>query len=437
MKKTAQKNKPNTGRRDFVKKSSIALVGGSLVYPSGLLATPSTSIDDVIKVGLVGCGGRGTGAASQALLADPNVILTAMGDIFEDRLESSLMELNKIKPNQIKLEDSHKFIGFDAYKKVIESGVDVVLLTTPPAFRPDHLTAAIEAGKHAFCEKPVAVDAPGVRKVLEASKAAKAKNLCIVSGFCFRYDNAKRALFDKVHNGAVGDIKSISTFRYGWEAWYKERQPDWTDMTYNMRNWYYYNWLSGDFIVEQAVHSLDMMSWAMGDVMPIKAVGSGGRQVRTDKKYGNIYDHFSVEFEYADGAKGYHFTRQQSDTARKNSVDVFGSEGNAMINVGRQYELKGKENWNYRGEKNNMYQTQHDELMAAIRAGKTINDGEFMANSSLLAIWAREAGYTGQEISFDQMFNSAQTLGPAVDEYAWDFKWPSPPIAIPGKTAFV
>lgn len=437
MKKTTHINESSTGRRDFVKKSSIALVGGSLVYPSGLFATPGPSIDDAIKVGLVGCGGRGTGAASQALMADPNVVLTAMGDVFEDRLESSLIELNKIKPDQIKLEDSNKFIGFDAYKKVIESGVDVVLLTTPPAFRPDHLTAAIEAGKHAFCEKPVAVDAPGVRKVLEAAKLAKEKNLCIVSGFCFRYDNAKRTLFEKVHKGAIGDIKSISTFRYGWEAWYKERQLDWTDMTYNMRNWYYYNWLSGDFIVEQAVHSLDMMSWAMGDVMPIKAVGSGGRQVRTDEKYGNIYDHFSVEFEYADGAKGYHFTRQQSDTARKNSVDVFGSEGNAIINVGRQYELKGKENWNYRDEKNNMYQTQHDELMAAIRAGNSINDGEFMANSTLLAIWAREAGYTGQEISFDQMFNSTQTLGPEVDQYAWDFKWPSPPIAIPGKTTFV
>ena len=437
MKGNNIKNQGNSGRREFMKKSSMALVGGSLVYPSRLLAANNPSIDNVIKVGLIGCGGRGTGAASQALMADPNVVLTAMGDVFEDRLEGSLIELNKIKPEQIKLDDSHKFIGFNAYQQVIDSGIDVVLLTTPPAFRPDHLTAAIAAGKHVFCEKPVAVDAPGVRKVLEAAKTAKEKNLCIVSGFCFRYDSAKRALFEKILNGAVGDVKSISTFRYGWEAWYKERQPDWTDMTYKMRNWYYYNWLSGDFNVEQAVHSIDMMQWAMGDVMPVKAIGSGGRQVRTDEKYGNIYDHFSVEYEYANGAKGYHFTRQQSGTARRNSVDVFGSEGSAIVNVGRQYELKGKENWNFRGEKNNMYQTQHDELMAAIRGGRSINDGEFMANSTLLAIWGRMAGYTGQEITYEQALHSTETLGPSIEQYAWDFEWPTPPVAVPGKTEFV
>ncbi len=437
MKSIKKNEEANSGRRDFLKKSSMAIVGGSLVYPSPIFATSGPSVDNVLKVGLIGCGGRGTGAASQALMADPNVILTAMGDIFEDRLESSLMELNKIKPEQIKLEAANKFIGFDAYKKVIDSGVDIVLLTTPPAFRPDHITKAIEAGKHVFCEKPVAVDMPGVRKVIAAAKAAKNKNLNIVSGFCFRYDNAKRALFGKVLNGDVGDIRSISTFRYGWGAWYKERQPDWTDMTYKMRNWYYYNWLSGDFNVEQAIHSIDMMSWAMGDVMPIKAIGSGGRQERTDKKYGNIYDHFAVEFEYANGAKGYHFTRQQNDTARRNSVDIFGSDGNAMIQVGRQYELKGKENWNYRGEKNNMYQTQHDELVAAIRNGKAINDGDFMAKSTLLAIWGRMAGYTGQEITYAQAFNSTESLGPEIDQYAWDFEWPTPPIAIPGKTELI
>ncbi len=427
----------NSGRREFIKKSGIVLVGGSMAYPSGMLAGSGTSIENTIKVGLIGCGGRGTGAASQALMADPNVVLTAMGDVFEDRLESSLMELMKISAPQIKVDADSKFVGFDAYQKVIDSGVDVVLLATPPGFRPDHLTAAVDAGKHIFCEKPVAVDAPGVRKVMAAAQKAKEKQLNIVSGFCFRYDSAKRATFEKVLNGGVGDIKSVSTFRYGWEAWYKDRQPDWTDMTYKMRNWYYYNWLSGDFIVEQAVHSLDMMSWAMGDVMPIKAIGSGGRQRRTDEKYGNIYDHFAVEFEYENGAKGYHFTRQQSDTATKNSVDVFGSEGNALVKVGKQYELKGKENWNYQGENNNMYQTQHDELFAAIKNGTPINDGNFMAQSTLLAIWGREAGYTGQEITYDEIFNSQSSIGPNIDQYAWDFEWPTPPIAIPGQTKLV
>ncbi|MGB5555282.1 MAG: Gfo/Idh/MocA family oxidoreductase [Flavobacteriaceae bacterium] len=425
------------GRRDFIKKSGIVLVGGSMAYPSGIFAKNNDSVDNIIKVGLIGCGGRGTGAASQALMASPNVRLTAMGDVFEDRLESSLKELLKINAEQIKVETSHKFIGFDAYQKVIDSGVDVVLLTTPPGFRPDHLTAAIAADKHVFCEKPVAVDAPGVRKVLAAASKAKEKNLNIVSGFCFRYDTAKRETFKKVLNGEVGEIKAISTFRYGGEAWYMDRQPEWTDMTYKMRNWYYYNWLSGDFIVEQAVHSLDMMSWAMGDVMPIKAIGSGGRQRRTDEKYGNIFDHFAVEFEYENGAKGYHFTRQQADTATKNSVDVFGNEGTALVKVGKQYELKGKENWNFRGEKNNMYQTQHDELFAAIQNGTAINDGQFMAQSTLLAIWAREAAYTGQEISYDQIFNATASLGPEIGEYDWNFEWPTPPIAVPGKTKLI
>jgi len=360
-----------------------------------------------------------------------------MGDVFEDRLEGAYTEIVKISGTQLKVDKTHKFIGFDAYQKVIDSGVDVVLLTTPPGFRPDHLTAAVNAGKHAFCEKPVAVDAPGVRKVLAAAKMAKEKELSVVSGFCFRYDNAKRATFSRVLNGDLGDIKTITTFRGGGELWYKERQPDWSEMTYQMRNWYYYNWLSGDFIVEMAVHSLDLMSWAMGDVMPVSAVGTGGRQARTDKRYGNIYDHFAVEFDYANGAKGYHFTRQQADTSHRNSVDIFGTDGNAIINIGRQYEINGKSNWKFDGERNNMYQTEHDELFAAIRSGKPVNDGEYMANSTMLGIWARMVAYTGQTISWEQAINSNKTLGPKNEDYAWDYVWEMPPIAVPGKTKFV
>ena len=430
-------NPADESRRSFIKKSGMAAVGSSLIYPSGMFATPKSSKDTTLKVGLIGCGGRGTGAAAQAIQADPNAVLSAMGDIFEDRLESSYKELLKIGGEQVKVDKSRKFIGFDAYKKVIAADVDVVLLTTPPGFRPDHLKAAVEAGKHIFCEKPVAVDAPGVRKVLEAAKVAKAKNLSIVSGFCFRYDFALRETFGRILKGDVGEIRSLSSFRYGWEAWYKDRQPDWTQMTYQMRNWYYYNWLSGDFIVEQAVHSLDLMSWAMGDVMPVRAIGTGGRQKRIDEKYGNIYDHFAVEFEYANGAKTYHFTRQQADTARRNSVDVFGSDGSAIVNIGRQYQINGKNNWRFRGERNNMYQTQHDELFAAIRGGQPINDGEFMANSSMLAIWARMVGYTGQAITWEEAINSEEVLGPKIEDYDWDYVWEAPPIAIPGKTKFV
>ena len=261
--------------------------------------------------------------------------------------------------------------------------------------------------------------------------------MAVVSGFCFRYDYRKRAFFDRILQGNVGDIRAITTFRNGGEAWYKDRQPDWTQMTYQMRNWYYYNWLSGDFIVEQAVHSLDMMSWAMGDVMPIRATGSGGRQARTDKKYGNIFDHFAIEFEYPNGAKGYHFTRQQAGTSTQNSVEIFGSEGTGIINVGRQYEINAKDKWSYSGDKNNMYQTQHDELFASIRNGKPINNGERMAYSTLLAIWARMIGYTGQKITFEEAINSQESLGPKINEYSWDLVWEMPPAAIPGKTKLI
>jgi predicted dehydrogenase len=208
-------------------------------------------------------------------------------------------------------------------------------------------------------------------------------------------------------------------------------------MTYQLRNWYYYNWLSGDFIVEQAVHSLDMMSWAMGDKMPVKATGTGGRQVRTDEIYGNIYDHFAIEFEYENGARGFHFTRQQAGTSNRNSVEVLGSDGRVVVNIGGPVEIIGKNNWKYRDKKNNMYQTQHDELFAAIRKGIVINDGEWMANSTMLAIWGRMVAYSGQTITWEQAIQSEHRLGPAIEEYAWDLKWDGQGIAVPGKTKFV
>lgn len=421
-----------TDRRSFLKKSGIALIGSTLAYQTGVSASLFSSKNSTLRVGLIGCGGRGTGAALQALQADPQVVLTAMGDIFEDRLEESYKALAEEGGEKVKVNKQNKFVGFDAYRKVIASGVDVVLLATPPAFRPLHLTAAIDAGKHVFCEKPVAVDAPGVRKVLAAAKKAKEKNLSIVSGFCYRYDSANRAAFGKVLDGAVGAIKTVSTFRNGGELWYKPRQPDWTQMTYQLRNWYYYNWLSGDFIVEQSVHSLDMMSWAMGDKMPVKATGTGGRQVRTDPKYGNIYDHFAIEFEYENGARGFHFTRQQAGTSNRNTVDVMGTDGNAIMSIGRDYEITGKNKWKYSGPRNNMYQTELDELFASIRSGKPMNDGEWMANSTMLAIWGRMVGYTGQTITWEQAFNSNQALGPEPESYDWDVIYEGPGIAIPG-----
>ena len=423
-------------RRSFIKHSGLALIGSTLAYQSAMADDVPRAKKGTLKVGLIGCGGRGTGAAVQALKADSDVVLTAMGDVFEDRLNESYQELMNEVKDKVKVDPKHKFIGFDAYLKVIQSGVDVVLLTTPPSFRPDHLMAAIDAGKHVFCEKPVAVDAPGVRKVLEAARKAKEKNLSLVSGFCLRYDAGNRAVFGKILKGDIGDIVSLSTFRNGGELWYKPRQADWSNMTYQMRNWYYYNWLSGDFIVEMTVHSLDMMSWAMGDKVPVKAIGTGGRQVRTDEKYGNIYDHFAIEFEYANGVRAFHFARQQNKTTSRNSVEVYGKEGSAFINVGRDQKITGKETWQYKGPKNDMYQQEHDELFASIRNGKAMNDGEWMANSTMVAVLGRMVAYTGQSLTWEQAINSNEVLGPRTEDYSWDLNWPGPPIAKPGITPF-
>lgn len=424
-----------SNRRDFIKKSAFAAMATTLSYPSFLSASPKT--DDVLKVGLIGCGGRGTGAAVQALKADSNVVITALGDIFPDKLQESLHALTQIDSARVKVLEKDQFIGFDAYHQVIDSGVDVVLLATPPAFRPLHFEYAAQQGKHIFCEKPVAVDAPGIRRITEAAKIAKSKKLNIVSGFCFRYDNSMRAIYDKVAKGNIGNINSVTTFRNEGEAWFFPREKSWGDMENYLRNWYYYKSLSGDFIVEQAVHSIDLMSWAMKDQMPIRAIGTGGRQVRTDKKYGNIYDHFAVEFEYENGAKGYHFARQQAGTTPRNSVDMLGDQGAASIQVRSKYEIKGKENWNYKGPKNNMYQTQHDELFAAIRSGKVLDDSKHMINSTLLAILARDVCYSGKSITVAEMLSSPLSLGAETDTYDWKMSWEPLSIAIPGITKAV
>lgn len=420
-----------TNRRTFIKSSAV--IGGSVALNLGF--TPLRQKNPTLKVGLIGCGGRGTGAAAQALKADPDVVLTTMADVFPDRLEEAYSAIHEAVPERVKVKNDQKFIGFEAYKQVMETDVDVVLLTTPPSFRPYHLMAAVEAGKHVFCEKPVAVDAYGVRKVLEAAKKAKEKNLSLVSGFCFRYSDPNRAFVEKVHADSVGEIMTISSTRNGGELWSKPRQPEWTDMEYQMRNWYYYHWLSGDHIVEQAVHSIDLMAWAMGDQMPVKATGTGGRQIRVDPIFGNIYDHFAIEYEYANGAKGYHFCRQQNGCAPGNTLDIAGTNGRATLNLWQGLnQITGANPWKYDGEKNDMYQTEHDELFASIRANKPMNDGTWMASSTMMAILGRMVAYSGQTITWDEAFNSDLLTGPENEKFAWDLKWPGPGVAMPGTT---
>jgi myo-inositol 2-dehydrogenase/D-chiro-inositol 1-dehydrogenase len=435
-------------RRQFVKAAGLSTLGSAVVKDL-LWASGSfwTSNSDTLKVGLIGCGSRGTGAAEEALNADSNVVLSAMADAFSDRLEESYATLKGKLKEKVQVSDSHKFVGLDAYRKLIDSDVDVVLLAAPPAFRPAHLEAAVNAGKHIFSEKPFAVDAPGLRRVIAAAKKAEAKRLSLVSGFCWRYHLPKRETFNRVLNGQIGEILTAeATYNTG-ELWHKERQAGWTDMEYKLRNWLYYNWLSGDHIVEQAIHSLDMLQWAMGDVMPLSVTGIGGRQKRTNKKYGNVYDHFGLIYEYPNGAKAYFFCRQQADTAPSYGVEFVGKEGKCIVDCRTGvHEIKGTKPWKYedetkftdanayqRSKVRSMYQQEHDELFASIRAGKPLNDGEWMTRSNLMALAGRMAGYTGQTITLEQAFASEEVLFP--ENLSWDTQYDIP-IAVPGITRF-
>lgn len=431
-------NKP-TSRREFVKKSGTAILGSTLGF-NILSARESKNYlnSDTLKVGLIGCGGRGSGAALQAVQSDPNVVLTAMADLFQDRLDASINNLRMEAPDKIKVDEDHKFIGFDAYKEVLKSDVDVVILATPPSFRPAHLAAAVDAGKHIFCEKPVAVDAPGIRSVIETAKKAKEKGLALMSGFCWRHDIPKIETYNRLLDGAIGNINTVyNTYNTG-ALWYREPQPGWSEMENKMRNWLYYTWISGDHIVEQAVHSIDLMSWAMGDQLPVSASGTGGRQSRTEEKFGNVYDHFAIVFEYGDGRRGYHFSRQQKDCSRAYGVDMMGDQGRCEINVSNKHQIIGKGGeWNWKGDRPNMYQNEHDTLFASIRSGEPFFDGIKMAHSTMLAIWGRMVAYTGQTISWEDALNSEEKLTPEIDQYSWDLDWPTAEVAQPGITKFI
>jgi predicted dehydrogenase len=416
-----------TTRREFLKTASAMAATTALDLPLVHAAG-----DDILKVGLIGCGGRGTGAAEQALNADTNVKLVAMGDAFEDRLKSSLKILKKTAPDKVDVPEERCFVGFDAYKQVIAAS-DVVLLAEPPHFRPAHLKAAIEAGKHVFAEKPVAVDGPGVRSVLATCEEAKRKNLSVVSGLCLRYSGGFRELMKRVHDGAIGEVVTLLANDYRSGRWAKPRQPEWSDMLYQMRNWYNFTWLSGDFNVEQHVHYLDVCAWAMKDQYPQKAIGMGGRQVLTGPEYGNIYDHFSIAYEYADGTRLFSNTRQHAKCKNDMSAIALGSKGRAMIAEGK-VAITGPNAWEFQGKDKSIYQVEHDEFFASIRSGKPINNGEYMSKSTLLAIMGRMAAYTGQQITWEQALNSKEDLSPA--KYDWTQPLEMPAIAIPGQTRF-
>lgn len=416
----------DTNRRTFLQASAAAAATVTLL-PGAMAAG-----DDTLKIGLVGCGDRGTGAAKEALRADPKVKLVAMCDAFMDRLDASLENLKSIKDiaGKIDVTPDRKFDGFDGYKKLLEQ-VDVVLLCTPPGFRPIHLKAAVEAGKHVFCEKPVAVDVAGAKSVIESAQLAKKKNLSLCSGYCWRYFHPMRETVKRVHDNVIGDIAAMHITYLTGPIWHRGHDPKWTPMEVQMRNWYYYTWLSGDFIVEQHCHNFDKVNWVLHGKVPVAASGLGGRQQRRDPKFGYIYDHFATTLEFADGLKVFSFCRQMEQCGKGDVNDhIIGTKGSAQL-MEWTVTPTGKEEQSFADPKaKSMYQVEHDELFGAIRAGKFINDGESAAHSTLMAILAREAAYTGKRLTWKELLASNLNIAPA--KYDWNAPIETPRVPTPG-----
>ncbi|MBI2477404.1 MAG: Gfo/Idh/MocA family oxidoreductase, partial [Planctomycetia bacterium] len=362
----------STSRRGFMKSTAAVAASASLAINAQIAKTAHAAGDDVLKVGLVGCGGRGRGSAIQALNADPNTRLVSLADTFGDQIENAMAIFTRTADigSRIDVPTDRRFVGFDSYQQLIDSDVDVVLLATPPHFRPQHLEACVAAGKHVFAEKPVAVDAAGVKRVLAASEAAKKRNLALVSGLCWRYHNTARASIQQVHDGGIGQVVALHSVynasRPGKE-WPMRREPGWSDMEWQLRNWYWFTWLSGDHIVEQAIHSMDKAAWAMHDEPPASAVSLGGLQARGGAELGTIYDHHSVVYEHANGVKHFHSCRQQPGCANDVSTQIIGSSGVCEVEKGIINNHNGDTVWRFRGDKGRaMHQVEQDEMFASI-----------------------------------------------------------------------
>lgn len=427
-------------RREFLKAS--ALVAGGVMLSGYSWAGVNSSVEDTIKIALIGCGDRGTGAAFQTLSTAYNIKLVAMADAFQDRLDKSYASLSAKFAAKMDVPKERQFVGFEAYKSAIALA-DVVLLVTPPGFRPMHFEEAIAQGKHVFMEKPVAVDSPGIRKVLATAALAKQKKLNVVVGLQRRYQTNYREVMKRVADGAIGDVVGGQVYWNSGGVWVKERQPNQTEMEYQMRNWYYFNWLCGDHIVEQHIHNLDIANWIKNDY-PISIQGTGSRAWRTGKKYGEIYDNHSVELTYADGAVIYSQCRHFEGTKNRVDESFQATKGRVYLsanNSGILWDHKGKALYTHdtKGNKN-PYQTEHDELFEAISKNEfKFWDAERVAKSSLTAIMGRYATYSGEIIKWDDALKAENSLFP--DRLAWDAKpkvLPDEnglyPIARPGQT---
>ena len=434
------KSSSPVSRREFCKTTALAS-GGILASTLPVGAAAHGAGSDTIKVALVGCGGRGTGAAVQALSTEVPVELVAMADAFEDRLQSSLTNIQNELPegaSKVQVPEKHRFVGFDGYKAAIDLA-DVVILTTPPGFRPLHFEYAVNAGKHIFMEKPLATDAPGVRRVLKAAQIAKEKKLNVVVGLQRHYQTSYLNIYEKLKEGMAGDITAGQVYWNGAGVWVKDRQPGQSELEYQMRNWYYFVWLCGDHILEQHIHNIDVANWFIGGY-PVSAQGMGGREVRTGERFGEIFDHHFVEYVYPSGAVVASQCRHQPGCLNRVTEVFQGTKGTIDMSSNSIKSWDGTELYKHNDRKDaNPYQVEHDRLFASIRDGGVISDTENGAYSTLTAIMGRMATYSGQMITWEEALNSERSLVP--DDLNWESTPPVLPndqglyaIPVPGKT---
>ena len=431
-------------RRSFVKKTA-AITSGAIASTMSIKSFANVNENKKLKLSVVGCGGRGSGAVVQALTADDNVELISMADTFRDRIDSSLKGIKDHfgDSKKIKIKEKNLFVGFDAYKKAIDL-CDVVILTTPPGFRPHHFEYAVNNDKHIFMEKPVATDATGVRKVLEVARKAKDKKLNVVVGLQRHYENKYINLYNKVKSGDIGKIVSGQVYWNDGGVWTNKRKPNQTELEYQMSNWYYFTWICGDHILEQHIHNIDVANWFIGEY-PLYAQGMGGREVRNGKEHGQIFDHHFVEFHYPSGAVVSSQCRHQKGTETRVDEVFQGSKGSIVLGKGEIFNLNKELTYKYPrswSDDPNPYQVEHDKLFKSIRNGEVISDTENAAKSTLSAIMGRMATYTGKKITLDQIMNSKENLVP--DNLSWNSEAPALPdsngnykIPVPGKTKFI
>ncbi len=418
-------------RRGFLKTSAAASAG--LLTAGSALPRAFAADSDTLKIGLVGCGGRGTGAVKDCIGSSQGVKVVALADAFEDRLTGCRNGLMKLGKDKADIPAEKCFVGLDAYKKLIATDVDVVLLATPPGFRPVHLAEAVKAGKHVFMEKPVAVDPTGIRSVIESGKVADEKKLAIVAGTQRRHHLPYVETMKRVHDGMIGEPVSAQCYWNQGLLWVHGRRKGQDDVEWQLRNWLYFTWLSGDHIVEQHVHNIDVVNWAFGGP-PAMVYGMGGRAARTGEKHGNIYDHFCIEFEYPNKARTISQCRQTKNASSRVAERVVGTKGVTNC-AGVITDHTGKEIWRYKGEHPNPYVQEHKDLIASIREGKPLNEARRIAESTLTAIAGRMSAYTGRAMKFDWAMKSSK-LDLMPKDLAFGDK-PVAPVRKPGRTKLV